>query len=46
VLPKRKWPAIHYREKRAVTQSEHETIMAREGNPEMRAFYACSVLSA
>jgi integrase len=41
VLPKRKWPAIRYREKRAVTQPEHAAIVAQEGNPELRAFYCC-----
>ena len=41
VLPKRKWPAIRYGEKRAVTQSEHEALLAGEGNTELRAFYRC-----
>jgi integrase len=41
VLPKRQWPAIHYKEKRAVTQDEHQRILAREKNPEMRAFLKC-----
>jgi len=39
VLPKRQWPAIHYREKRAVTPQEHALITAREKNEELRAFY-------
>jgi hypothetical protein len=30
VLPKRQWPAIHYKEKRAVTREEHELILSRE----------------
>ena len=38
VLPKRRWPAIRYREKRAITREEHELILSRESNPEMRAF--------
>jgi integrase len=41
VLPKRQWPAIHYKEKRAVTREEHELILSREHNPEMRAFLWC-----
>jgi integrase len=41
VLPKRQWPAIHYREKRAVTREEHELIVNRENNLEMRAFLWC-----
>lgn len=41
VMPKRQWPAIHYKEKRAVTPEEHQLILAREKNPEMRAFLWC-----
>ncbi|HEV2331358.1 MAG TPA: tyrosine-type recombinase/integrase [Verrucomicrobiae bacterium] len=41
VLPKRQWPAIHYKEKRAVTLEEHQRILAREKNTEMRAFLKC-----
>jgi integrase len=41
VLPKRQWPPIHYKEKRAVTREEHELILSRETNPEMRAFLSC-----
>jgi len=41
VLPKRQWPAIHYKEKRAITRDEHELIISRERNPEMRAFLWC-----
>jgi integrase len=41
VLPKKRWPAIRYNEKRAITQDEHERILAREKNPEMRAFLKC-----
>jgi hypothetical protein len=39
VVPKRQWPAVHYGEKRAITPNEHESIVAREGNPERKAFY-------
>jgi integrase len=40
VLPKRRWPVPSFREKRAITQEEHETIMAREPNPEWKAYFA------
>jgi integrase len=39
VLPKLHWPAVTYGEKRAVTFAEHGKIVARERNPELRAFY-------
>src|ERR1700733_13050510 len=39
VVPKRQWPAIHFKEKRAVTVLEHEAIVEREKNPERKKFY-------
>lgn len=39
VLPKLQWPAIHYKDKRAITFEEHEKIIKRERNPELIAFY-------
>jgi integrase len=39
VLPKLQWPAIHYKDKRAITLAEHEKIIRRERNPELNAFY-------
>src|SRR5437870_4682897 len=39
VLPKKRWPVVKFREKRGVTRKEHEAIVAREGNPERKAFY-------
>jgi hypothetical protein len=39
LIPKRQWPAIRFKEKRAVTWEEHCKIMERERNPERRAFY-------
>jgi integrase len=39
VIPKRQWPKVRYKEKRAITAKEHEEIIAREGNAERRAFY-------
>ncbi|HXR48991.1 MAG TPA: tyrosine-type recombinase/integrase [Candidatus Limnocylindrales bacterium] len=41
VLPKRRWPVVRYKEKRAITREEHELILSRERNPEMRAFLRC-----
>ena len=39
VLPKKRWPAIKFKVKRAITLAEHLAIVARELNPERRAFY-------
>jgi len=39
VIPKRQWPDVRYKEKRAITLEEHLAIVARETNPERRAFY-------
>jgi integrase len=39
VLPKRQWPAVKYKAKRAITLEEHQRIIAREHNPATRAFY-------
>ena len=33
VIPRRQWPAIHYKEKRAITFDEHRKIIAAEVNP-------------
>jgi integrase len=41
VLPKRQWPPIHYKEKRAITRDEHDLIISREKNAEIRAFLWC-----
>jgi integrase len=38
-LPKKQWPKIRFKEKRAVTALEHQAIVAAEKNPERRAFY-------
>jgi integrase len=40
VLPKKRWPAIRFNEKRAITQVEHQAIINRERNPELRDLYA------
>ena len=39
VLVKRRWPAPVYQKKRAITWEEHQRIVARENNPERRAYY-------
>jgi integrase len=39
VLPKRRWPAVKHAIKRAITLEEHQAIVAREQNPERKAFY-------
>jgi integrase len=39
VIPKRQWPKVQHRERRAITLAEHQQILEREGNPERRAFY-------
>ncbi len=39
VVPKKQWPPVQFGEKRAITRGEHEAIVAREGNPERKAFY-------
>ena len=41
ILPKKLWPPVKHRERRGITRSEHAAILAREPNPELRAFYAC-----
>jgi integrase len=41
VLPKKQWPKIKYKEKRAVTAEEHQLILSREKNQEMHAFLRC-----
>jgi integrase len=39
VLPKKVWPAVEFKEKRAITLTEHLAIVTRENNPERKAFY-------
>jgi len=39
IIPKRQWPAIHFKEKRGITLAEHQAIIGREKNPERRKFY-------
>jgi integrase len=39
LIPKRQWPAVRFKEKRGITFEEHSKIIAREKNPERKAFY-------
>ena len=39
VLPPLQWPKVHHGAKRAITGEEHSRIVAREQNPERRAYY-------
>src|SRR5271157_2086893 len=39
LVPKRQWPAVRFKEKRAITLEEHQRILAAEVNPERRMFY-------
>ncbi len=39
VIPKRQWPPVRFKEKRAITLEEHQRIVAAEVNPERKAFY-------
>ena len=39
VIPKRQWPTIRFKEKRAITLQEHQKILTIENNHERRAFY-------
>jgi hypothetical protein len=39
VLPKLHWPAVKFKEKRAITFEEHQEIINREYNPATRAYY-------
>ncbi len=41
ILAKKQWPKVRFKEKRAITWEEHQAIIAREFNPERRAFYEC-----
>lgn len=41
ILPKKRWPKISFKEKRAVTLAEHMSITSGEHNPERRAYYEC-----
>jgi len=37
LIPKRQWPAVRFKDKRAITLEEHSQIVAREKNPEQQS---------
>src|SRR5271170_4255884 len=39
ILPKRQWPQVRFKDKRAITIEEHQKIIAAEVNPERKALY-------
>jgi integrase len=39
VIPKRQWPPIRFKEKRAITLAEHQQILGAEVNPERKTLY-------
>jgi integrase len=39
LIPKRQWPAVRFKDKRAITLEEHQRIIAAEVNPERRTLY-------
>jgi integrase len=39
VLPKLKWPPVRHKDRRAITGDEHQRIIEREHNPEIKAYY-------
>lgn len=39
IIPKRQWPAVRFKEKRAIKWDEHCRIVEREHNPERKKFY-------
>lgn len=39
LIPKRPWPAVQFKAKRAITREEHQHILAAGKNPERKALY-------
>ena len=39
VIPRKQWPPVRFKEKRAITLEEHQKIIAAERNPERKAHY-------
>lgn len=39
LIPKRQWPAVRFKDKRAITLEEHRQIISAEVNPERKALY-------
>ena len=47
LIPKKHWPKISFREKRAITPEEHQAILDHEPNSDRKAFYQlCWLLGA
>jgi hypothetical protein len=38
-IPKRQWPAVRFKDKRAITLEEHQKIIATEMNLDRKALY-------
>jgi len=39
IIPRRQWPKIAFKERRAITKAEHQCIVAGESNPELKDYY-------
>ena len=39
LIPRRQWPPVKFKDKRAITLEEHQRIIAAEVNPERKALY-------
>ena len=39
LIPRRQWPKIQFRPKRAITLEEHNKILAGERNPQLLVYY-------
>jgi site-specific recombinase XerD len=39
IIPKRQWPKIEFKAKRAITWEEHQKVLAQEKNPEYYNYY-------
>jgi integrase len=39
ILPKKQWPKVKFKDKRAITLEEHQKVIAAEGNLERKSFY-------
>jgi len=44
LIPKRQWPEVRFKDKRAITLEEHQQIIAAEVNPERKVFYQLASL--
>jgi integrase len=39
IMPRKQWPKIKFKDKRGITLTEHESVLAGERNSEWRAYY-------